>query len=332
MYEGRNARLFHPFTGVITWMSHPAQPSFVWQLYHHDLEANAALFAVRKACEPVHIQMNENDGTVAVINNLPTALAGATARLRLFNLDGTLAADRTLPVAAAASLATNLGPIAWPAGLTPVHFVKLELTGSDGSLISDNFYWHAAPPSQLAQQPKPGPLNFLDLETMPTVSLEVSATVAGTGNLPVGLPPVRLEGGPPTEIEAHGSRCLLNVTVHNPTAHVALMAHLQLRRALSGGRVLPAFYSDNYVSLIPGETKAIAIEAAQSDLQGEPPLIAVDGWNVTVTNTPGATLPIASAPGVPTLSGTTSPQVAIVLNTNAQVDQWPRTGLPMINP
>lgn len=27
MYEGRNANLFQPYTGVLTWMSHPAQPS-----------------------------------------------------------------------------------------------------------------------------------------------------------------------------------------------------------------------------------------------------------------------------------------------------------------
>ena len=52
MYEGRNASFFIPFTGVITWMSNPAQPSFVWQLYHHDLEPNSALYAVQKACEP----------------------------------------------------------------------------------------------------------------------------------------------------------------------------------------------------------------------------------------------------------------------------------------
>ena len=56
MYEGRNARLFHPATAVITWMSHPAQPSFVWQLYHYDLEPNSSLFAVRSAGEMQHIQ------------------------------------------------------------------------------------------------------------------------------------------------------------------------------------------------------------------------------------------------------------------------------------
>src|SRR6185437_6652650 len=38
MYEGREAQLFHSTTAVITWMSAPAQPSFVWQLYHYDLE------------------------------------------------------------------------------------------------------------------------------------------------------------------------------------------------------------------------------------------------------------------------------------------------------
>ncbi len=92
------------------------------------------------------------------------------------------------------------------------------------------------------------------------------------------------------------------------------MAHLQLRRAHSGKRVLPAFCSDNYLSLIPGESRTATIEAAQSDFQGEPPSIAVDGWNIAVATTP------PSAAGAP---------VAIVLNTNAQVDQWPRTGLPM---
>ncbi len=53
MYEGRNASLFAPDTGVITWMSNPAQPSFVWQLYHYDLEPNASLFAVMHASEMV---------------------------------------------------------------------------------------------------------------------------------------------------------------------------------------------------------------------------------------------------------------------------------------
>ena len=52
--------------------------------------------------------------------------------------------------------------------------------------------------------------------------------------------------------------------------------------------MLPVFYSDNYLSLLPGEVRKISIEAASADLQGDAPLLAVDGWNVTVNPVPGA--------------------------------------------
>ena len=65
----------------------------------------------RRPASRIHIQMNEDSGSVSVINNRSTLVAGATARVRLFNLDGTLASDRTLPVTAAPLMATSLGPI-----------------------------------------------------------------------------------------------------------------------------------------------------------------------------------------------------------------------------
>ncbi len=78
MYEGRNAQMFKGTTGILTWMSHPAQPSFVWQLYHYDLEPNAALYAVKKAAEMVHVQLNEANGGIEMVNNLPEAIKGGT--------------------------------------------------------------------------------------------------------------------------------------------------------------------------------------------------------------------------------------------------------------
>ncbi len=84
MYEGRFAKMFNPVTGVITWMSNPAQPSFVWQLYSYDLEPNASLFGTRKACEPVHIMLDQSSDHAEVINNLSTPLSGATAFLYVY--------------------------------------------------------------------------------------------------------------------------------------------------------------------------------------------------------------------------------------------------------
>jgi hypothetical protein len=277
MYEGRNAQMFHPTTAVITWMSNPAQPSFVWQIYHYDLEPNASLFAVKKAGEMVHIQFNEATSEVQVINNTPEAMTGAVAHVSIYNLDGTVASEHDTPVDAPASSAASFGTLELPAAVSSVHFIKLDLKDAQGKLISSNFYWHALPEH---------PDDLADLGNLPAVTLD--AQVASS--------------------DADGRR-LITVTLHNPASHIALTAHLQLRQAKSGERVLPVFASDNYISLVPNETRTITLDADASALNGEDALVVVDGWNVSVAP--------ASSKGV-----------SIAPNVNAQPDHWPTTGLP----
>ncbi len=277
MFEGREAKLFNPSTGVITWMSHPAQPSFVWQLYHYDLEPNSALFAVQKACEPIHIQLNEDTGAVQVVNQLAVPLSKAQAHLAIFNLDGSKAYEYDFAVEAPPSVATILDAMELPANLSPVYFVQLQLRDAGDKLLSDNFYWRGAAGHED------------DLRSLET------------------LPPVPLSAGATRHI-ADG-KCFVEVILKNPTDQVALMAHLQLRRRESGERVLPVYYSNNYFSLAPHETKTVTIEAAQDDLKGDKPLVTLDGWNIAVA---------PSAPG----------DVDVTLNKQAQVASWPVTGLP----
>lgn len=270
MYEGRFAKLFKPETGVITWMSHPAQPSFVWQLYSHDLEPNSSLYATRKACEQVHIQMNQNNWHVMVINNRPQRLPDARLKIIVYNLDGTLQHSQAQTLTAAASAATDAGTLAFPDNLSAVHFVKLELRDDRNRLLSENLYWRATPDRED---------DFQALNSLPTVALEIQAQRHDTAG-----------------------KCLLDVSVRNPTKSIALLAHLQLRKERSGERVLPVFYSENYLSLLPGESKSLTIEAASSGLDGDAPVLAVDGWNVTVNPTQ-----------------TSGKSVSIVPNTKAQV-------------
>jgi len=45
-------------------------------------------------------------------------------------------------------------------------------------------------------------------------------------------------------------------------------------------RALPTYYGDNYVSLLPGETKEIEIESPASAVKGGLTL-GLHGWNVT---------------------------------------------------
>ncbi len=93
MYEGRMAKMFNPCAAVLTWMSNPAQPSFVWQLYSYDLEPLAALYGAKKGNEPVHIQWNVSDSHVMVINTMPEAKT-LRARVRTFNMDGEMGLEK----------------------------------------------------------------------------------------------------------------------------------------------------------------------------------------------------------------------------------------------
>lgn len=253
MYEARNSEMFTTATGVITWMSHPAHPSFVWQLYSYDLEPNASLYATMKASEPVHIQMNEADHTVEVVNNLPAALAGVQIHQTVYEVDGRTTEPIVVKLDVPASMTRKAYTLSADPMKSDIYFVKLELMDSAGKLLSTNFYWENATQD-----------DFRLLETMPPVTLNVSASQT-----------------------VQDGKALITVQLENPTTHIALMTHLQLHRKSDGQRVLPAFASDNYLSLAPGETRTVTIEAAAADVASGA-IVLVDGYNVTVqSNTTG---------------------------------------------
>jgi mannosylglycoprotein endo-beta-mannosidase len=280
MYEGRNPEMFQGTTGIITWMSHPAQPSFVWQLYHYDLEPNAALYAAKKAAETIHVQMNEANFGIEVVNNKPEPLNGVTVRATIYSFDGTVSMNepgqlyQTFRVdSVPASSTVRAGNLTVFARISPLYFVKLELTDGNGNLLSQNFYWQHVAQDQ-----------FAGLQDLPVVKLDAEATS-----------------------KLDGDNTVITMTLHNNTQHIALMTHVQLHQKTSNKRVLPVFYSDNYISLTPNESSTLTITCATKDLGGEAPLIAVDGFNIDVTPTDGP--------------------VSIASNQNAQPLHWPATNI-----
>lgn len=273
MYEGRNAEMFKTTTGVITWMSNPAQPSFVWQLYHYDLEPNAALYAAKKASEPVHVQMNEALRGIEVVNNHPEPLKNLKLEVMMYRFDGTPDFRKVYSVAEVPGSTTEKVAQAPNAYDTALFFIKLNLLDGSGKLLSTNFYWQ-----QVAQD------QFGGLQNLPPVSLDAKA-----------------------DAHTEGDNTLLTVTLANNTSHIALLSHLQLHQKKSGKRVLPVFYSDNYLSLVPHESTTVTIETATKDLQGEDPVIEVDGYNVDVKSVDGP--------------------VSITTNLNAQPAHWPESNI-----
>jgi hypothetical protein len=75
-------------------------------------------------------------------------------------------------------------------------------------------------------------------------------------------------------------------TLGNPLPHLrntgttaALANKLTLLNTADGLRILPAYYSDNYVSLLPGENRDIEIEYPSKSASG-PAQLTLRGWNL----------------------------------------------------
>ncbi len=248
MFEGTNARMFDPYTGLMIWMSNPAQPSMVWQIYSYYLEPNSAYYAVKHACERIHVQMSPS-GEVQIINNTTHNLHSLHLVAQVYDLNGRLAGTQTAQVNAASFTAAGVMQVNWKPDMSQVTFVRLRLRGKSGAVLSRNFYWH----NSTAKSE-----DYRSMETMPHVLVKVHGSCKIIGE---------------TE--------LIQLRVSNTSNAVALLTHLQLRSSVTNARVLPAYYTSNYFSLVPGESRQVTISVDKRLLAGAEPLIVVDGWNVS---------------------------------------------------
>ncbi len=243
MFEAWNSRLWENASGLLLWMSHPAWPSTIWQLYSYDLETTGAYFGAKKACEPRHIQMNAHDRKVVVVNVTRTPLVGARASLACYALDGrALGAPQEQGVSVGANAKAECFTAELPQSEGPV-MVRLTLTDAGGVALSVNDYW------------VPGKEQFRAFAAAARPTLEVTAIA---GDSPVG--PVRAR-------------------VRNAGVGVAGAVKLQLRDK-AGARVLPALFADGWFNLLPGEVREVVLDGFSLQELGDRGygLSATSGW------------------------------------------------------
>ena len=231
--------------GLLLWMSHPCWPSFVWQTYDYFFEPTAAYFGCKLASEPLHIQWNRDAETIEVVNYSGGDRRGLSARVEIFNMDGARMGDRTVTIDSKEDSTVTAVAMAYPKGLSAVHFLRLTLT--QGTIvISRNDY--------------------------------VRSVVEGDYRAIRSLAKARV--GAATTVKREGEIWRLTTELQNASGWPALMTRLKAVRGVSGDRILPAIYSDNYVLLMPGEHRTIETELQHADTRGEAPRIVVSGFNV----------------------------------------------------
>jgi exo-1,4-beta-D-glucosaminidase len=72
----------------------------------------------------------------------------------------------------------------------------------------------------------------------------------------------------------------LNVTVKNPGDTIAFLVQLAVRNTATDREAGPTFWSDNYFSLLPGETRDLTATVPNHALEGGLPRVSMTAWNL----------------------------------------------------
>ena len=250
VFEGLQAHMWTKNSGRLLWMTHPAWPSNHWQIYTHDYDTHASYYGVKKAAEPVHVQMNLPDYTVTVVNSTREQVERLKLTVDVLGLDGrnllnSMHVVDPLPNNMTRLPPINIKPLVEQHGMV---IVALRLRDLKGKLISDNTYW----------QGKDDASHQL-LNAMPQQRLRISAAASTVGDERV-----------------------VAVMLENTGKVPALATKLTLVDHM-GTRLLPARYTDNYLSVLPGEPRRVLISYPAK--LGARAAVNVRGWNVRPTST-----------------------------------------------
>jgi exo-1,4-beta-D-glucosaminidase len=258
---------------TIYWMLNNHWPSFFGHLFDYYLRPGGAYFGAKKGLRPMSVVFDsyatgDHDEASITVVNQTSDQQDLRVRVRVYDLQGRLRDDRTadnIDVAAGgATRAMTLPRIAWD---SRVFFVRCQLFDRAGNLAGENVYWQSQrlddvgdPRNDAAFELKQASwADMTALDYMTRVPLEVSARRAGDNGVTVRL--------------------------HNASRQIGFFERAEIMSTPDGDEILPIEYSDNYVTVFPGETV---------EVQGTTPTPGVDAnWaRVTGYNTPPVVVPV----------------------------------------
>ncbi len=247
----------HKFaTGWALWTVNNTFPEVCARIYNYSLEPNASLFYLAHAQKPLHAQYDYYANDVAAVNNSFAGASNLRLKAEVRNMDWSLKWDSTRDIPELPGETTKTGLISVPsrdtAGFDDVHFIDVQLFDSRNRKLDDMIYWRSKRDPRYGAD---GP--FTALNSMPAATVQVAASAQSQGDTQM--------------VTAH---------LKNTGSTLAFFTRLKVYRQTSRQLVDGSFYSDNYLSIPPGEEREVTIDYPVKNLQGEPPALIVEGWNL----------------------------------------------------
>lgn len=245
LMEGFSSHMWEWYTGVIIWKTQNPWTALRGQMYDYYLDPNACLYGLRQGAAPVNFFYNHADTSLHLINNTFVHQYDLMLVVSLFDKDGK---ERSLgqqfaeigPATTRKIMAINRA-VRDAANAEGV-FLSLKIINLEKKVVSQNLYW--LPDSSG---------KYTGLANMRKVQPEISAEEIQKGKIQVKISAPA--GGP-----------------------ISFFNRLSLVDPATKKRILPVFYDDNYVSVLPGESRTVVLEYTPAN--SVRPMLALEGWNL----------------------------------------------------
>lgn len=235
--EGRASHMWDWYTGILIWKTQNPWTSLRGQMYDWWLDVNACLYGTLKGCEPLHASYNILSRKVELLNTTVTDRKNLLVSARLYNRDGKMVWEKKTQADAFANSVLRLFEVPRPEGVDGVYFLKLQV----GENVP-NIYW-------LTTDEK----DYTTLSLLPNSKPQVSASIESC------------QGGYKGKISLKAD------------GHISFFNRIKVIDTQTGERILPVHYSDNYITLMPGDSRDITFDV-RTTVPRERIRIVSDSW------------------------------------------------------
>ena len=272
MMEAYGLKKYQTATGVVQWMLSNPWPGIIWHTYDYYLYPAGTYFGMKKSMEPLHVMYSYKSNEVGIINSYLKKFTGLQIKATVYNIDGTVKYTKTVSAdidADASKMIFALPPIT---GLSPAYFVRLQLSDHKGDVKSINWYWLSQRAEVLNWKksnwyttPESVYADYSALQQIPKTALKLSHNQETTS----------------------GDSTMHMVTITNTGKSVAFFVHLRALKGKNGDDILPVIFSDNYISLAPGEKRVLTCTYSNKDAVNATPYFLTSAWNLDTAKSSG---------------------------------------------
>lgn len=258
-------------TGLVQWQLNSAWPKLIWQLYDTYLQPNGSFYGVKKACNPLHAIYRYGFDDIYLANEDLQTAKNLTVKIRIFDINSKeIFADQWQ-----GEIPSNISKFIYKLpeikNLTAVYFLDLRIFNQENKELDNSIYW-------LSQKK-----DVLDYEASKKLEWPFYTPTSQFADYTAldRLPKVKMEYQYDyTKDDQFGK---IKLVVKNPSEAIAFFNFMDVIDPQTQSPILPIYWDDNYVTLLPGESRTYEAKFFLSDFKGEKPVLEIRGWNVDKT-------------------------------------------------